>query len=335
MSQIVIATIKNIFAEILYFCLNFNMLTGLVIKSFGKSHYVKTDKGVITCSLKGNLRILGVRSANPVAVGDRVAITLESAEKGIINEVFDRKNYIIRRSINLSREVQVIAANVDLAVLMVTLKEPTTSTVFIDRFLVSAEAYRIPVTLIFNKIDFYSNEEIGDVAETMAAYHIAGYQVIEASMKKGINIDKIKAVLTGKTSVLCGLSGVGKTSLINSLDAGFNLPVSEISAMHLSGKHTTSFSQMLELSHDTYIIDTPGIRGFGIVDIMKEELYHFFPEIFRFSHNCQFYNCLHINEPGCAVQQAVDEGDIAESRYRSYISLFKDDKRKFRKDKFS
>ncbi|HOY37932.1 MAG: ribosome small subunit-dependent GTPase A [Bacteroidales bacterium] len=310
------------------------MLQGLVIKSFGKTHYVKTSLGILKCSLKGALRIKGYRSSNLVAVGDRVSVEQENQGEGSIAEIFDRKNYIIRRSTNLSREVQIIAANIDLAILMVTLKEPTTSTVFIDRFLVSAEAYQIPVLLVFNKIDSCKGNDIEKLAEMMAAYDMAGYQLVSVSVTKRINIDKIREAVEGKTSVLCGLSGVGKSSLINVLDPSFCLPVSDISETHLSGKHTTSFAQMLELNFGAYIIDTPGIRGFGIVDIKKDELYHFFPEIFKFSKSCQFYNCLHLNEPGCAVLSAVADGNIAESRYRSYVSMYEDENKKFRKNKF-
>lgn len=307
------------------------MLKGVVITSYGKVQFVRTDTGVYRCGLKGNLRRLNLRTTNPVAVGDRVLIELSGDMQGLIVEIEERRNYIIRRSTNLSKQAHVLAANIDMVLLLVTLKQPVTTTVFIDRFLATAEAYRIDVTLVFNKIDIYTRNELEAVAELMACYQMAGYRVIETSVIKGTNLNKIKELLNGKVSMISGHSGSGKSSMINALDPGHMLSVGQISEMHLSGKHTTSYAQMIDLSFGGSIIDTPGIRGFGLIDFDKDELYHFFREIFRFSEHCKYYNCKHVNEPGCAVLAAVEEGEIALSRYESYLSLYLGEDDKFRK----
>ena len=292
------------------------MYTGLVIKNTGSWYTVKTDDGgqLIDCKIKGNFRLKGIRSTNPVAVGDRETIIPNAEGTAFITAVEDRRNYIIRNSSNLSKQSHIIAANVDQAFLVVTVNYPQTSTTFIDRFLASAEAYRVPVTLLFNKTDLLSEEELRYQQMMIDLYDTVGYQCLAISAETGEGIDKVMDMLTGKVTVLSGNSGVGKSTLINRLLPGVNLRTSDISDAHNSGMHTTTFSEMIPLPLGGYIIDTPGIKGFGTFDIEPEELTGYFKEIFRFSKECRFSNCTHTHEPGCAVLKAVEEHIISQSR---------------------
>ncbi|MEA3446123.1 MAG: ribosome small subunit-dependent GTPase A, partial [Bacteroidota bacterium] len=287
---------------------------GLVIKSTGSWYRVLTDdKKIVECKFKGKFRIKGIRSTNPIAVGDRVKFITETSDgTGLIIEIEDRKNYIIRRSTNLSKETQILAANIDLAFLLVTIAYPKHRIGFIDRFLASAEAYRIPVQIIFNKIDCYSEKHLEEMQKLIDIYEKVGYPCITASALKGTNIQLIKEKLAGKTTIFAGNSGVGKSTLANAIDPSLNLKTDEISQSHKKGKHTTTFAQMFELKNGGFLIDTPGIKGFGVFDMYKEEIFHFFPEIFRISPMCRYNNCTHNHEPGCAVKQAVKDGEISE-----------------------
>ena len=310
------------------------MYTGLVIKNTGSWYTVKTDDGgqLIDCKIKGNFRLKGIRSTNPVAVGDRVTIIPNAEGTAFITAIEDRRNYIIRKSSNLSKQSHIIAANVDQAFLVVTVNYPQTSTTFIDRFLASAEAYRVPVTLLFNKTDLLSEEELRYQQMMIDLYDTVGYQCLAISAETGEGIDKVMDMLTGKVTVLSGNSGVGKSTLINRLLPGVNLRTSDISDAHNSGMHTTTFSEMIPLPLGGYIIDTPGIKGFGTFDIEPAELTGYFKEIFRFSKECRFSNCTHTHEPGCAVLKAVEEHFISQSRYQSYLSMMEDkEESKYRK----
>ena len=300
-------------------------MTGLVIKNTGSWYTVKTDSNqLVECKIKGNFRLKGIRSTNPVAVGDRVSITPNQEGTAFITSIEDRKNYIIRKSPNLSKQSHIIAANVDQAFLVVTINRPVTSTTFIDRFLASAEAYRVPVVLLFNKTDALEDEEREYQQMMIDLYETVGYQCLAISAANGSGMDKVRELLAGKTTVLSGNSGVGKSTLINSLLPDVQLKTAEISDAHNSGTHTTTFSEMLELPDGGYIIDTPGIKGFGTFDIEPEELTSYFKEIFHFSKDCRFNNCTHTHEPGCAVLKAVEEHYIAQSRYLSYLNMLED-----------
>ena len=300
-------------------------MTGLVIKNTGSWYTVKTDSNqLVECKIKGNFRLKGIRSTNPVAVGDRVSITPNLEGTAFITSIEDRKNYIIRKSPNLSKQSHIIAANVDQAFLVVTINRPVTSTTFIDRFLASAEAYRVPVVLLFNKTDALEDEEREYQQMMIDLYETVGYQCLAISAANGSGMDKVRELLAGKTTVLSGNSGVGKSTLINSLLPDVQLKTAEISDAHNAGTHTTTFSEMLELPEGGYIIDTPGIKGFGTFDIEPEELTNYFKEIFHFSKDCRFNNCTHTHEPGCAVLKAVEEHYIAQSRYLSYLNMLED-----------
>ena len=300
-------------------------MTGLVIKNTGSWYTVKTDSNqLVECKIKGNFRLKGIRSTNPVAVGDRVSITPNQEGTAFITSIEDRKNYIIRKSPNLSKQSHIIAANVDQAFLVVTINRPVTSTTFIDRFLASAEAYRVPVVLLFNKTDALEDEEREYQQMMIDLYETVGYQCLAISAANGSGMDKVRELLAGKTTVLSGNSGVGKSTLINSLLPDVQLKTAEISDAHNAGTHTTTFSEMLELPEGGYIIDTPGIKGFGTFDIEPEELTSYFKEIFHFSKDCRFNNCTHTHEPGCAVLKAVAEHYIAQSRYLSYLNMLED-----------
>ena len=300
-------------------------MNGLVIKNTGSWYTVRTDEGHdVSCKIKGNFRLKGIRSTNPIAVGDRVSITPNQEGTAFITSIEDRKNYIIRKSSNLSKQSHIIAANVDQAFLVVTINRPVTSTTFIDRFLASAEAYRVPVVLLFNKTDALEDEEREYQQMMIDLYETVGYQCLAISAANGSGMDKVRELLAGKTTVLSGNSGVGKSTLINSLLPDVQLKTAEISDAHNAGTHTTTFSEMLELPEGGYIIDTPGIKGFGTFDIEPEELTSYFKEIFHFSKDCRFNNCTHTHEPGCAVLKAVEEHYIAQSRYLSYLNMLED-----------
>ena len=309
------------------------MKKGLVIKSTGSWYSIKdTETGeIVSCNIRGKLRIQGIKSTNPVAVGDFVEYEMqENSDTGIIKDVLERKNYIIRKSTNLSKQTHILAANLDQAILMVTLAFPETYTIFIDRFLITAEAYRIPAKLIFNKIDLYDENQRGYLKKLIDIYESVGYECIATSVKENRNISKVTGLLKNNTSLIAGNSGVGKSSLINLVDPKLQLKTSEISDYHKSGKHTTTFAEMFELSIGGFVIDTPGIRGFGLHDIQDEELFHFFPEIFKTSENCKYHNCTHVHEPGCAVKVAIEEGTVSQLRYENYLNILFDEETKHR-----
>lgn len=305
---------------------------GLVVKNTGSWYTVKTDSGqLIDCKLKGNFRLKGIRSTSPVAVGDFVQIVTNAQGTAMITAIDDRKNYIIRKSPNLSKQSQIIAANLDQAFLLVTIKYPETSTIFIDRFLAGAEAYRIPVVLVFNKTDLLNEEERHYQQMMMNLYETIGYHCVEISAETGQGLEVIDALLAQKVTLLSGNSGVGKSTLINVLIPHAEQRTAEISDAHGTGIHTTTFSEMIALPHGGYVIDTPGIKGFGTFDIEPEELTSYFKEIFAFSKDCKFNNCTHTHEPGCAVRTAVENHYISESRYQSYLSMLDDkDENKYR-----
>ena len=300
-------------------------MRGLVIKNTGSWYQVKTDNGqFIECKIKGNFRLKGIRSTNPVAVGDRVQIILNQEGTAFISEIEDRKNYIVRRSSNLSKQSHILAANLDQCMLVVTVNYPETSTIFIDRFLASAEAYRVPVKLIFNKVDVYNEDELQYLDSLINLYTNIGYPCFKISAKKGEGIDIIKEELKGRITLFSGHSGVGKSTLINAILPEQEVKTAEISAYHNKGMHTTTFSEMFAVADGGYIIDTPGIKGFGTFDMEEEEIGHYFPEIFKFSADCKYNNCTHRHEPGCAVRQAVEQHYISESRYTSYLNMLED-----------
>ncbi|MCR5470329.1 MAG: ribosome small subunit-dependent GTPase A [Prevotella sp.] len=303
-------------------------MKGLVIKNTGSWYTVITDDDqLLDCKVKGNFRMKGIRSTNPVAVGDRVTV----GEGNWITEIEDRKNYIIRKSINLSKQSHIIAANVDLALLVVTINRPQTSTTFIDRFLASAEAYRVPVVLIFNKRDILDDDEQRYLDMMINLYQTVGYECRAVSAATGEGVDALRPMLEGKITLLSGNSGVGKSTLINRLVPGANLRTSEISDAHQTGQHTTTFSEMIPFPGGGWVMDTPGIKGFGTFDMKPEELTSYFKEIFHFSKDCRFSNCTHTHEPGCAVLKALEDHYIAESRYQSYLSMLEDkDEGKYR-----
>lgn len=301
------------------------MEKGLVIKNTGSWYLVKTNDGKqIECKIKGNFRLKGIRSTNPIAVGDWVQIAVNTEGTAFITEIEDRKNYIIRRSSNLSKQSHIIAANLDQCMLVVTVNYPETSTTFIDRFLASAEAYRVPVRLIFNKTDLYSEEEQRYLDALVNLYTHIGYPCYQISALNETGVEEIKRDLQGKVTLFSGHSGVGKSTLINAILPDLNVKTGAISAAHNKGMHTTTFSEMFPVEGEGYIIDTPGIKGFGTFDMEDEEVGHYFKEIFEFSANCKYGNCTHRHEPGCAVREAVENHYISESRYASYLNILED-----------
>lgn len=300
-------------------------MQGLVIKNTGSWYTVKTVEGsVVECKIKGNFRLKGIRSTNPVAVGDHVEIELNSQNTAFITAIGDRKNYIIRKSQNLSKQSHIIAANVDQAFLVVTVERPQTSTTFIDRFLATAEAYSVPVVLVFNKTDLLDDSLMRYQRMMTDLYETVGYKCVAVSAETGEGMDGLMEMLRDRITLLSGHSGVGKSTMINRLLPGVNLRTAEISDAHNTGMHTTTFSEMLPLPGGGYIIDTPGIKGFGTFDMEPEELTSYFKELFRFSKDCRFSNCTHTHEPGCAVLKAVEDHYIAASRYQSYLSMLED-----------
>ena len=308
------------------------METGVVIKSTGSWYLVRKEDGKqVECRMRGKLRLKGTRTTNPVAVGDYVDMEYDH-EEYVITHIHERRNYIIRKSTNLSKEAHIIATNVDQALLIATVNHPQTPTIFIDRFLVTAEAYNIPAAIIFNKTDLYDETDSAQMQELIGIYTAIGYPCHAVSAEQSESLLPFKALLANKTTVLSGMSGVGKSTLINRIEPSINLKLSDISDCHDTGKHTTTFAEMFALGENSYIIDTPGLRSFGIIDIAKEEISHFFPELFNVSEHCRFYNCTHTHEPGCAVKKALEDHLISESRYASYLSILDDEEEgKYRK----
>ncbi|MCO4820900.1 MAG: ribosome small subunit-dependent GTPase A [Flavobacteriaceae bacterium] len=311
-------------------------MTGLVYKSTGSWYTVKTLNGkTYQCRIKGKFRLKGIKSTNPIAVGDVVDFELETdnnTETGVINNIQERKNYVVRKSVNLSKQTHIIASNVDQVFLLITIDNPPTFTTFIDRFLVSAEAYSIKTVLLFNKSDTYDDETLLEVKYLAAMYRDIGYECIGISAKTKKNIDKVKQLMVGKISMFAGHSGVGKSTLVNAIEPGLDLKTKEISTQHMQGQHTTTFAEMFDLSFDAKIIDTPGIKGFGVVDMDKEEVGGYFPEFFKLKQDCKFHNCLHLHEPKCAVKDALENDEISYSRYKSYLQILEGEEEHYRKD---
>lgn len=321
MPQSVLLLIINKNSETQYIILD----KGLVIRNTGSWYVVKTDSGLsVECKIKGNFRLKGIRSTNPVAVGDRVQISGTESGNSFITEIEDRKNYIIRRASNLSKQSHIIAANLDLCLLVVTVNYPETSTTFIDRFLASAEAYRVPVSIVFNKVDRYTEDELRYLEGLINLYDTIGYTCYKVSALTGEGIDEIRNLLKDSITLFSGHSGVGKSTLINAILPEQHQKTNEISAAHNKGMHTTTFSEMFPVEGNGYIIDTPGIKGFGTFDMKDEEVGHYFKEIFKFSAECKYGDCTHRHEPGCAVRQAIADHYISESRYASYLNILED-----------
>jgi len=298
-------------------------MTGVIIKSTGSWYHVRTeDHQQFQCRIRGKFRIKGIKSTNPLTVGDHVDFDLEKkSNTGIISNIHDRKNYIIRKSVKLSKQTHIIAANIDCAFLLITIDSPTTLTSFIDRFLATTEAYHIEAILLFNKIDIYDENQNLQKNKLLKIYSDIGYQCIEISVTKNTNIKKVKNLMKDRVNMISGHSGVGKSSLINAIAPSLNLKIAEISTQHKQGQHTTTFAEMFALPFGGYIIDTPGIKGFGVVDFKQQEIGDYFREFFVLKNKCKFNNCLHVNEPKCAVKEALEKGNIAPSRYKSYLQL--------------
>ncbi|ALJ04940.1 GTPase RsgA [Pseudalgibacter alginicilyticus] len=311
-------------------------MTGHVYKSTGSWYTVKTEQGEIyECRMKGKFRIKGIKSTNPIAVGDVVDFELEADNdkvSGIIFNIHDRTNYIVRKSVNLSKQTHIIAANIDQVFLLITINNPPTLTSFIDRFLVTANAYSVKTILLFNKVDTYDEDTLNEVRFLAHTYRKIGYECIGVSAISGKNVDKVKALMQGKVSMFSGHSGVGKSTLVNAIEPSLDIKTKAISTQHMQGQHTTTFAEMFDLSFGAQIIDTPGIKGFGVVDMDKEEVGDYFPEIFALKQDCKFNNCLHIQEPHCAVKNALDNDEIAFSRYRSYLQIIEGDEENYRTD---
>jgi ribosome biogenesis GTPase len=302
------------------------MQKGLVLKSTGKWYDVKGEDGIVyQCQTRGKLRLKGAVTTNPVAAGDTVFFEPENETNGNITEIGERKNYIIRRSVNLSKEAQIVATNLDQALLVVTTTRPQTTPGFIDRFLITADAYDIPVVILFHKVDQYDEEELDEMVDLMQTYESIGYKCMTTSLITSIGIEELRILLENKISLISGHSGTGKSSLVNHFIPDKDLRIGEISESSNKGQHTTTFAEMHELPFGGYIVDTPGIKGFGLVDIPKDELNHHFIEFFALLPECKFHNCSHINEPGCAVRKAVENGEVPLSRYNSYLSMMEDE----------
>ena len=300
-------------------------MQGTVVKSSGSVYGVRaTDGTLVDCRVKGNFRLKGIRSTNPVAVGDNVIFDMREDGTAYIVDILERKNYIVRKASNLSKQSHILAANLDLCFLIVTISHPTTATTFIDRFLASAEAYRVPVVIIFNKTDLYSEAEREELEYLTALYESIGYRCLHTSAIKNLGIEALKEMMQGKVSLFAGNSGVGKSSLVNALSPEIAAKVGEISKTHDTGMHTTTYTEMFEFMPDSYIVDTPGVKGFGTYDMEIEEISHYFVEFFELSKDCRYGNCTHTHEPGCAVLEALEKGEIAPSRYQSYLSMLDD-----------
>ena len=301
--------------------------TATVVRATGSWYDVLHDGETVRCRIRGRLRLKGVRSTNPVVVGDEVACEADEGGDYVIADILPRRNYVIRRASNLSKESHIIAANVDQALLMASLRSPETPTEFVDRFLVTCEAYKVPVTILLSKLDLQDAEA---VAEFRAVYEGAGYRVLEVSVREGRGVEEVRELLAGRTTLVSGNSGVGKSTLIQAIDPSLDIRTGEISESHHKGRHTTTFSTMYPLAGGGAVIDTPGIKGFGVIDIDEAELWHYFPEMMRVAPACRFYNCTHTHEPGCAVTEAVKAGEIAWPRYESYLKI-RDEDEKYRK----
>lgn len=310
-------------------------LKGRVIKSTGSQYWVKDESGEVhVCTLKGNIRLRDYKFTNPVVVGDEVKFLATTFGEGVIEGVHKRKNYLIRRSIKLSKQSHIIASNIDQAILVVTLSHPKTHLEFIDRYLVSAGAYHIPAILVINKMDLYGKKEVAKSNEISALYSSIGYACMQVSALEDKELTLFEGILNGKTSLISGHSGVGKSSLLNRVDPDLKLKTAEISAYHKTGKHTTTYAEMHPVKDFGFVIDTPGIKGLGIIDIAREEISHYFPEMLKVLPKCKFNNCVHIDEPQCAVKEAFERGEIADSRYRSYLSIYFEDEGSYRKDPY-
>lgn len=301
--------------------------TATVVRATGSWYDVLHDGETVRCRIRGRLRLKGVRSTNPVVVGDEVACEADEGGDYVIADILPRRNYVIRRASNLSKESHIIAANVDQALLMASLRSPETPTEFVDRFLVTCEAYKVPVTILLSKLDLQDAEA---VAEFRAVYEGVGYRVLEVSVREGRGVEEVRELLAGRTTLVSGNSGVGKSTLIQAIDPSLDIRTGEISESHHKGRHTTTFSTMYPLAGGGAVIDTPGIKGFGLIDIDEAELWHYFPEMMRVAPACRFYNCTHTHEPGCAVTEAVKAGEIAWPRYESYLKI-RDEDEKYRK----
>jgi len=311
-------------------------MTGIVYKSTGSWYSVKAqDQLFYECRIKGKFRIKGIKSTNPLAVGDVVDFDLETSNNtltGVISSIHPRKNYIVRKSVNLSKQTHIIASNIDQVFLLVTIDNPPTFTSFIDRFLATTEAYSIKAVIIFNKVDINNAASNNIVKKLRTLYEGIGYQCLIISAKTGENIESVKKLMTGKSSMFAGHSGVGKSTLVNSIEPGLNIKTKEISDQHKQGQHTTTFAEMFDLSFDAQIIDTPGIKGFGVVDMVPAELDNYFPELFALKQSCKFNNCLHLHEPNCAVKEAIENNIVAASRYKSYKQILEGDEEHYRTD---
>lgn len=313
-------------------------MTGIVYKSTGSWYTVKTALGVVyDCRIKGKFRLQGIKSTNPIAVGDVVDFdveTLDNVTTGIIHTIHDRENYIVRKSVNLSKQTHIIASNIDQVFLLITINNPPTLTSFIDRFLVTTQAYGIKTVLIFNKMDTYDDDNVMEVKYLASVYRKIGYECMEVSAMTGKNIDHLKQLMKDKTSMFAGHSGVGKSTLVNAIEPDLDLKTKAISMQHMQGQHTTTFAEMFDLSFGAKIIDTPGIKGFGVVDMDKEEIGDYFPEFFALKQDCKFNNCLHVEEPQCAVKEALDRDEVSFSRYRSYLQILEGDDEHYRTEEW-